>query len=114
MADVSGPTSSMPGSIHELPLNSRCDEHSNCKAVVRIQGETDSFGAEYYDMCQVCLDKYRKEVAKTRDRLGTCEWCKTNNVKTRPYRDFEEGMSGRLYDVCAACVRKEYLRLLEE
>lgn len=32
----------------------------------------------------------------------------------RPRRDFEEGLSGRVYEVCSACVKRENERLAEE
>lgn len=34
--------------------------------------------------------------------------------RSSPRRDFEEGLAGRLYDVCGDCVKKENERLAEE
>ncbi|TKI01529.1 hypothetical protein FCN80_26365, partial [Martelella alba] len=63
MADISnGPVSTLPGQFSGVPAGVKCDEHHDRDAVKRVQGETDSFGCEYYDMCQECLDKYRQEI----------------------------------------------------
>lgn len=114
MADVSnGPVATMPGSHHSVPEGTKCDEHSTVPAVRRIQGETDSFGCEYYDVCQACYDK-DVEDRKNRDRSGYCDWCKCHAPRVSPRRDFEEGSSGRLYDVCDACIKKESDRISEE
>lgn len=83
-----------------------CDDHPDRPAVARIQGETDSFGCEMIDMCQECFDAYREEI-KNEDTSGVCDWCKQLVHHRRPHRDFEEGMTGRVYDVCDACIAKE-------
>jgi hypothetical protein len=82
--------------------------------VARVQGETDSFGAEYHDLCQECLNEYRAAATAARDHLGACEWCRASDVRTRPRRDYEEGLYGRVYDVCDECIRKENVRLAEQ
>jgi hypothetical protein len=46
-----------------------CDQHPDRLAVVRLQGETDSFGAELNDMCTECRDAYR-EYLRTADTSG--------------------------------------------
>lgn len=105
MAEVIGPCSTLPGRAHDLPDGTMCDHHSDRPAVARIQGETDSFGAELNDMCQECLDEYRKEMAEA-DHSGTCEWCKQHKPKLSPRRDYEEGMHGRVYEVCDDCIKR--------
>jgi hypothetical protein len=112
MADVTGPISSLPGSIHSPPKGMTCDECTN-PATVRIQGETDSFGCEMIDLCDECR---RKEIeysrseegqAKEREwRTGSCEWCKNHVTDLRDARDYDEGMSGRVYRVCGPCVKR--------
>lgn len=102
MADVTGPISTLPGSAHAVPAGTMCDDHPNRPAVSRIQGETDSFGSEMFDVCQECLDKYR-EAIRTEDTSGTCDWCKSFANKLVNMRDYEEGMCGRVYQVCAPC-----------
>jgi len=109
-----GPVSSMPGSLHELPAGTPCDRHPNRPAVKRMQGETDSFGAEYLCLCQPCVDKIRAHELAMRTVEQYCEWHRGMGVDVRPHRDFEEGAAGRLYDVCGKCRRKELDRLDEE
>ena len=105
MAEVIGPCSTLPGRHHDLPEGTVCDQHPDRPAVARVQGETDSFGAELIDMCQECLDEDRREQAEA-DHSGVCDWCKNPASRVRPQRDYEEGMSGRVYDVCDACIKR--------
>jgi hypothetical protein len=104
----------MPGSTHELPAGAMCDQHGDRPAVRRLQGETDSFGCEYVDMCQECLDEHRRFIEAERDRPRFCDWCKKEKHGVRPHRDIDEGMAGPVYDVCTDCIRKENKRLHEE
>lgn len=113
MAEVTGPIPTLPGSSHAVPAGTVCDMHPDRPAIARIQGETDSFGAELNDMCQECLDEYREDV-RNADTSGVCEWCKTEKPKLRPRRDYEEGMSGRVYDVCDDCIKRENDELEKE
>lgn len=105
MTNVSGPTSTLPGSSRAAPVGMMCDYHQDRPAVRRVQGETDSFGAEYLDLCQECLDEIKK--AEAESRIGRCDWCGKEATDLRPRRDIDEGMAGRVYDVCGECVRKE-------
>jgi len=117
MADVTGPIATLSGSSHSVPDGQSCDRHPDRKAVARIQGETDSFGSEMNDMCQECLDEHRaylKSPEAAERRKGICEWCKNPADDLRDRRDFEEGVSGRVYRVCGACVTAENERLAEE
>ena len=116
MADVTGPISSLPGSHHETPGGTMCDDHPDRPAVRRVQGETDSFGSEMHDMCQECYDEHKAEREKYRAEAatGTCDWCKSHATDLRPRRDWEEGSCGRVYDVCGACVKREMDALEEE
>lgn len=112
MADVSGPTSTRPGSRHRLPPGTMCDDHPERPAVARIQGETDSFGAEYLDLCQECLDKLQAEAIQA--RTGPCDWCGQHADTLAHIRDADEGSYGRLYRVCAPCRQRESQRLYDE
>jgi hypothetical protein len=112
MGDITGPISSLPGSHHALPEGAMCDQHPKRKAIARIQGETDSFGCEMWDVCQQCLDEIRKDRAES--RTGTCDWCGSMVTDLRPARDYDEGMTGRLYDVCGACIKKRNDEASEE
>lgn len=110
MADVTGPISSLPGALHDPPKGMKCDEHPDRDAVVRIQGETDSMGCEMHDLCQECADAdraWRRSPEALEHRKGQCEWCKQPATDLRNKRDYEEGMSGRVYRVCGACVKRD-------
>lgn len=78
--------------------------------VARVQGETDSFGSELWDCCQECVD----EMKNAPPHVGTCDWCKTPKVELRNMRDYEEGMSGRVYTVCTPCSDRYNKRQAEE
>lgn len=106
MADFTGPISTMPGQAHRLPAGATCDLHESRPAVARIQGETDSMGAELNDMCQECLDNHRQHV-RTADTSGTCDWCKQPAGKRLRRRDYDEGMAGPIYLVCHPCIDRE-------
>jgi hypothetical protein len=101
MADVTGPISSLPGSRHDPPEGTKCDQHPDRPAVVRMQGETDSFGCEMYDLCAECAAEWKREAAEP--DLGCCDWCEADNVARSPQRDFDEGMHGPVYYVCKSC-----------
>lgn len=100
MADISGPTRSLPGALHNVPAGTMCDDHDDRPAVKRVQGETDSFGAEYIDWCQECYDNYL--ATKDEASVGLCDRC-AGEAKLFAWRDWEEGSSGRVYHVCGDC-----------
>jgi hypothetical protein len=109
MSDVTGPISTLSGASHDCPDGQTCDQHPNRLAIARIQGETDSFGCEMHDMCQECLDEekaWRNSPEAAEHRKGQCEWCKNEATDLRDTRDYEEGMCGRVYRVCGACIKK--------
>lgn len=110
MADVTGPISTLAGALHEMPDGQKCDEHNDRLAVIRVQGETDSMGCEMNDMCQECFDSYKawkNSPEAAEHRKGQCEWCKNEKDDLRDARDYEEGLSGRVYRVCGDCIKKQ-------
>lgn len=110
MADVTGPIRTLSGAVHDVPDGQKCDNHPRRKAVARVQGETDSFGCEMHDLCKECLDAeraWRNSPEAAERRKGTCEWCKNPADDLRDRRDYEEGMCGRVYRVCGACVKRD-------
>jgi hypothetical protein len=90
-----------------------CDHHPDRPAVVRFQGETDSFGSEMHDLCEECKAEWI-EANNRRDTSGDCEWCGNFAEKRREHRDYEEGLAGRLYMVCTPCIDRQHKRLVEE
>ena len=103
MADVTGPISSLPGSLHIVPKGTMCDDHPDRPAVRRVQGETDSMGSEMHDMCQECCDA---EKTATDDSGGVCDWCNQQVAKLCHTRDHDEGLYGPVYLVCDDCLEK--------
>lgn len=116
MAEVIGSCSTLPGALHSIPKGTRCDTHPGRPAAHRVQGETDSFGAELNDMCLECYEEHKVAMAAYRAEhaCGACEWCGCGATDLRDRRDFEEGMSGRVYRVCGACVKRQNDELAEE
>lgn len=117
MAEVTGPISTLAGFVRAVPEGTMCDEHPTVLAVKRIQGETDSMGSEQHDMCQVCVDKHNAYLASeqaVQDRMGTCEWCKGGPLELFSRRDYDEGSSGRVYQVCRPCIKRDNERAAEE
>ena len=113
MADVTGPIGSLPGTTHQVPQGMTCDDHPERAAVVRIQGETDSFGSEMIDMCQECYDNYCAEVRNTVQEEHACDWC-GNMAVLRNRRDYDEGLYGPVYQVCGACITRANEAAAEE
>lgn len=103
MAHVSGPVSTLPG-FRQPVTGCQCDEHPDRPAVLRVQGETDSMGAEYADLCAECV---KAMSANSEPDIGTCAWCKADGVTLRPRRDMDEGLHGPVYYVCAPCIVKD-------
>lgn len=115
MADIShGPVSTLPYSRHDLPSDTMCDEHPKRKAVARVQGETDSFGCEYNDLCEQCLKELRDYQMSAEARTGECDWCDEQATDLRDARDYDEGMSGRVYRVCGGCIKRRDAEAREE
>lgn len=104
----SGPVSSMPGSVHSAPTDAACVDHEDRPAIHRVQGETDSFGCEYHDLCQECYDAHKAARAAqlAEHAVGTCDWCSNHVTDLRDARDYDEGMAGPLYRVCGACIKR--------
>lgn len=111
MSGVTGPISSLPGSVHALADGAACDSHPDRPAVRRIQGETDSFGCEMMDLCAECLAEIHRHAK--RDRSGRCDWCKRGAADLRAKRDWEEGSHGPVYYVCGTCSAKHDKRVLD-
>jgi hypothetical protein len=111
MADVTGPTSTLPGAHHKVPAGAMCDYHPDRPAVRRVQGETDSFGSEMIDWCEECYKQYLEH--KEQDSIGICYHCK-GLTPLFPWRDYEEGSCGPVYHLCAPCKSAQTKRENEE
>lgn len=114
MADVIGPNSYLPGNCLKVPKGAMCDSHPDREAVIRIVGETDSFGSELHDVCQECLDSIQKQIEEEKEKPKFCDWCSQLKKNVSLRRDPEEGSYGRLYNVCQECNQKQNQRDQEE
>lgn len=88
--------------------------HPKFPAVKRIQGETDSFGAEYFLACQSCVGLFRNYREQQLEVEQHCDWCSAMKKRVVKHRDMDEGTSGRVYNVCGDCMSKEAQRAAEE
>lgn len=86
----------------------KCDHHPLVVAVKRICTEADSFGCEYSNLCQVCLDEREKALEAIKNDPSKWERCKCGNSEPSliSYRDPDEGMSGPVYEHCSKCHEK--------
>lgn len=99
----------LPGDVRVVvDPNIYCDRCLDAEkrewATKRVQGETDSFGCEYVYLC----DKHFAELQKEEEepRIYYCDWCHQEVEKTTPTRDYDEGLHGRVYQVCQNCRKK--------
>lgn len=110
MTAVTGPISTLPGAVHPVKIGTMCDYHITRPAVIRVQGETDSFGSEMINCCEKCYDRWKNAPPRT----GTCDSCKSPNQILRSRRNYEEGMSGPVYQLCDHCIKKDNDRVAKK
>jgi hypothetical protein len=107
--------SNLPGQKTANPIVLKgevCEDHPDRPAVVRIQGETDSFGCEYIFFCEECEAAW--DAAEAEPREDNCDWCKSITTTCQPFRDIGEGSHGPVYTVCEACRTRAYKDAVEE
>ena len=108
-------TAPLPGHVRELRPEDQCPcQYDECKAHATHEfcTEADSFGAEWLPLCETHIEQFRIDAAQ--DCIASCDWCKAENVVVAPFRDFEEGTHGPVYDVCEVCRGKAIDRANEE
>ncbi|MBN22684.1 MAG: hypothetical protein CL678_15475 [Bdellovibrionaceae bacterium] len=101
----------LPGDKVRTMTGHMC-EHENCDQVSewRLQGETDSFGAEYEYFCDKHMAEIDEQLRNAEPQLEECEKCHKEHLDIMPVRDAEEGISGPVYYCCPAC--RDKLRTL--
>lgn len=100
---ISGPTKFLPGTRHETEEGAICDD-CGAPATITIQGDTDSFGAEYMEFCEDCHERWEEESKEKTDTSGHCEWCDQMSNSRTLARDPTEGEYGPLYYICIGCL----------
>ncbi len=103
--------------------NADCGNTCTNLAKWRIQGETDSWGAEYSYVCDDCLktnQNRHQEWLKSPEALVLTECDLPGCHKMVPYKDLiwwkdaEEGTAACPHQICPDCKRKEYEYWAEE
>ncbi|PIR93627.1 hypothetical protein COT97_05680 [Candidatus Falkowbacteria bacterium CG10_big_fil_rev_8_21_14_0_10_39_11] len=107
MAHVTGSmdTTTLPSTVRAVPDSQMCDDCGEKLATRRLQGETDSFGAEWADLCDECFASER--VRRRENSGGQCDYCKEHSHNLIWTRDIDEGMHGPVYHVCKRCYDRQ-------
>lgn len=63
-------------------------------------------GCEMHDLCDECTAELRESMRSPEARTGRCDWCKQDATDLRAKRDWEEGSTGPVYQVCGPCVKR--------
>jgi len=91
------------------------EEECGAQATHRVQGETDSFGAEYEYLCTLCFRKDQARMKHQADTLtGICESCnKEQKLREMSYvRPWDEPSIVRHW--CSSCCREEHKEIQKE
>lgn len=99
-------TAPLPGHVRLIRVGDECPcQYDECKeqATHEYCTAADSMGEEWLPLCSNHLEQWQKDVAEAGDVIATCDWCKAEGVVVAPFRDFEEGTHGPVYDVCEVC-----------
>ena len=91
----------LPGNQFRAKHGEKCINHTEVDATIVVQGETDSFGAEYNPMCAECAVKARE--ASKQEVMGYCDLHCGEGNDVRPFRDPDEGYAGSVYMACKTC-----------
>ena len=104
---------SLPGDYRKIQsIAARCD-HCEKLATYVMQGETDSFGAEYHMLCDEHFKLRLDEIEKEKQKPKLCEWCNKEKVGCTMQRDITES-HGPLYQVCNECRVKNVNAFVED
>jgi hypothetical protein len=92
----------LPGDLRPLKRTNEICEEEGCNetATFSLQGETDSFGAEYSYLCTAHKDAYIEHRTKP---VWGCDNC-GKEAELTPQRDPEEGSYGPVYWHCNECI----------
>lgn len=96
----------LPGMKLKVLHTDVCEE-GDCfkKAVLKIVNEVDSFGYETFCMCEEHAAEYENEKKEEEHQEQQCDWCFSMRRDVIPFRDWEEGSNGPVYEVCPDCRR---------
>lgn len=103
----------IPGQIRLLDKDDKyfCEDCTDVRGVLathRITGEVDSFGAEYYYLCEKHTEKVRQcKQDSLLEEPQTCPECGQVAVLIQ-YRDVDEGSCAPLREHCDTCHKQYY------
>lgn len=102
-----------------VPENTTCANHPELEAVrgyvTSVTSTVNDTCAEHTYLCEECAVLHQiildsavaAEIESNEENIGDCEWCKAANVPVYDTRDYEEGSSGCVYDVCRNCINEQ-------
>jgi len=97
----------MPGDVRSIREADVCPcQYDECSASASQEycTEVDSMGAEWLPLCDDHIEQFKEDVANANAlEDNECEWCHATDVHTAPFRDWQEGSQGPLYEVCDKC-----------
>lgn len=111
------------GDVRSIRMGDECPcqyDACNEQATMEYLVEMDSMGADWLPLCEVHVVQFKADVEAGGPTIAACEWCRTTEVEVFPFRDWEDGGNGPVYEVCNACIRKnndaahEELKLMED
>jgi len=100
-------SSTFPGATRPSREADDCPcQYDDCAEVATQEycTEVDSMGGEWLPLCDAHIEQFKEDVANANALSdGECEWCKARDVQVAPFRDWQEGTQGPMYDVCETC-----------
>lgn len=110
---VRRPIGTLPGYTRPACRGDVCDE-CDLPATAEIQGETDSFAAEFHTLCPIHFAQMKNRIAASRELETICDLCKKSKTHCTPWRDYDEGVNGPVYSVCVDCKHQKNEELRED
>ena len=106
-----GPNRYTPGQALPFKPDGRDCDHGNCDQTARhcVVGETDNMGSELIYLCDEHYIATKAAHDEKQKSLHVCDICKTLSEDCIKMRDPEEGLTGRLYDMCPDCRQRMYV-----
>ena len=105
MSGFIGPSHHLPGDTIGFAADGRScdDEHCNDAARHAVIGESDSMGSEINYLCSKHFLESKEQIKEKEKEVTVCELCHEYRTGCQPFRDPNEGTSGRVYDACPEC-----------
>lgn len=79
-----------------------CENHPESSAIYHVVQEKDGI-TDVSELCSECYSAFLSAQQDERSYIEQCDYCKKEVEGCTNYQDHEEGSSGPVYRVCAAC-----------